>query len=121
MYCIRGDILDVVQILEVLSQHNLIRLNKPQGKYYSIYCPFHNNGNERRPSFGVLLEEERRRGTTYPQGWCHCFTCGYVKSLPEMITDILKLKNIGKSGLDWLKENVPGFDESKFSFDPCES
>lgn len=108
--------MDVERILETLQSHNLIRLNKPSGKYYSIYCPFHNNGNERRASCGVLLEDEWRNGKRYPQGLVHCFTCHYAKTLPDMVSDLLKQKNISKSGLDWLVENVPGFDGSTTEF-----
>lgn len=103
--------MEVVKILEKLADMEFIRLNRIMGKYYSIYCPFHSNGEERKPSFGVLLQEEVRNGRRYPEGWCHCFTCGYVKSLPEMITDILKSRSITQSGLDWLKENIPGFEQ----------
>lgn len=109
--------MDVVYILEKLQAENLIRLHKISNNYYTIYCPFHNNGNERRPSCGVLLHDEYKNGTKYPAGWCHCFTCGYAKSLPDMITDLLKNHNITKSGLDWLKENVDGFDADSDIFD----
>lgn len=109
--------MDVEKILEILQSHNLIRLNKPLGKYYSIYCPFHNGGNERRASCGVLLEDEWRNGKRYPQGLVHCFTCHYAKTLSEMVTDLLNQRNISKSGLDWLVENVPGFDASNTEFE----
>lgn len=102
--------MDVIQIINKLSELGHIRTNRIINSYYSIYCPFHNDGNERKASFGVLLEEEHRNGQKYPQGWCHCFTCGYVASLPDMVTDILKSKSITKSGVDWLIENIPGFE-----------
>lgn len=102
--------MDVIKILEKLSEFGYIRLNKISNSYYSMYCPFHNNGNERKPSFGVLLKEEYRNGQKYPEGFSHCFTCGYAHTLPEMIGDILKSKNISMSGLDWLVKNIPGFE-----------
>lgn len=102
--------MDVTLILEKLESLGFIRLNKIINSYYSIYCPFHNNGNERKPSCGVLLHEERRNGQLYPQGWVHCFTCGYAKSLPEAISDILSSRSISKSGVEWLQENIPGFE-----------
>lgn len=109
--------MDVIKILEVLSEQDLIRLNRPIGRYYSIYCPFHNGGQERKPSFGVLIHEEVRNGQIYPEGFCHCFACGYVNSLPNMISEILKSKNISSSGKDWLIANIPGFDETSIDFD----
>lgn len=102
--------MDVELILNKLQDMEYIRLSRVTNNYYTIYCPFHNNGNERKPSFGVLLKEEYRNRQRYPEGWCHCFTCGYVNTLPEMISDILKERSISKSGLDWLKENIPGFE-----------
>lgn len=105
--------MDVVKVLEKLESEHLIRLNKVVGKYYSIYCPFHNDGQEKKPSCGVLLETEYRNGVTYKAGFTHCFTCQYAKNLPDMISDLLKLHHISSSGIEWLKANVPGFNEDK--------
>lgn len=109
--------MDVEAILDKLNTAGLVRLNKQSGDYYQIYCPIHNDGNEKKPSCGVLLHEQVKNGTTYPQGFCHCFACNYSNTLPGMITDILKNKNISKTGLDWLKENVSGFEsDSEFEY-----
>lgn len=102
--------MDVEKILQTLESHQLIRTNKITGNWYTVYCPFHNDGNERKPSCGVLLKEEYRNGKKYPQGLWHCFSCGTVKSMPEAVTYILKQKNIQSDGLKWLSENVPGFE-----------
>lgn len=101
--------MDVEKILTTLEAHHLIRLSRITGDYYQIYCPIHSDGNERKPSCGVLLHEIYRNGNLYPEGFCHCFSCRYAKTLPEMITDVLKSKNISSSGLEWLEANVPGF------------
>lgn len=104
--------MEVIKILEKLQSFGYIRLNKQSGNYFQIYCPFHNSGNERRPSCGVLLHEEYRNGRRYPEGFVHCFTCGHASTLPDAITEILKSKSISSTGIEWLKENVPGFEES---------
>lgn len=109
--------MDVEKILEVLEQHHFIRRNRRMNNWFSIYCPFHSDGNEKKPSFGVLLQDEVRGGQVYKQGFGHCFTCGYAKSLPEMVEDILKTKSISKSGLEWLAENIPGFIAQDVEFD----
>ena len=101
--------MDVVKILETLSAVGLIRLSRITGDYYQIYCPIHNDGNERKPSCGVLLHDVYKNHTKYPAGWTHCFSCGYVNSLPDLITDILKSKSISGTGMQWLKDNIPGF------------
>lgn len=102
--------IDVELILHKLESLNMIRLNKITGDYYSVYCPIHKDGQEKRPSCGILLKDIYKGGKKYPAGWCHCFGCGYAKSLPDLISDLLKKHNISKSGIDWLKENIPGFD-----------
>lgn len=65
--------MDVEQVLHKLADMNLVRLSRPVGDYYQIYCPFHNDGNERKPSCGVLLNEQYKNGQKYPQGFTHCF------------------------------------------------
>ena len=100
---------DVEIILEKLESFGFIRVHKQVGDYMQIYCPFHSDGNERKPSCGVLLNEQFKNGRRYPQGWTHCFTCGYAESLPDMISDLLKLKSISQTGIDWLIQNIPGF------------
>lgn len=100
---------DVLTVLQKLQELGLIRLHKQSGSYYQVYCPIHSEGNERKPSCGILLEDQVRDGTLYPAGFVHCFACGYANTLPKLITDILKSKSISMSGAEWLKLNVPGF------------
>lgn len=102
--------MDVEKILRKLESLQYIRLNKITGDYYTVYCPFHKNGQERKPSCGVLLRDQYKNGQRYPAGFWHCFTCGAAKTMPEAVTEILKSHNVSKSGLDWLKENIDGFD-----------
>lgn len=249
---------DIETILHKMESMGLIRLNRPIGEYYSVYCPLPHNGHyETRPSCGVLLHDQYKNGKLTKAGWTHCFrgdtlvltdrgaipiaelcdlptikiingngdweattfknygksrlwkielcrdqvhkiiyatkdhewfidaqpglyttetlpvgrylqsvyvqdaggcpearweilsveptdlyedvyccetsthsfvldgnilthncfSCGLAKSLPDTITEILKYKNISKSGLDWLKENIPDFDEESAEFD----
>lgn len=109
--------MDVISVVEKLGELNIIRPSRIIGNYYQIYCPIHNDGNERNPSCGILLHDEVRNGQKYPEGLVHCFSCQYAKPLHEMVTDVLKAKHISnKSGLDWLSENVPGFEVSEFDY-----
>lgn len=101
---------DVVMILEKLESMNLLRLARYREPWYSIYCPFHNEGNERKPSAGVLLTEQVKNGRTYRPGDFHCFTCGKAYSLQNFITELLKQSNSTVSGLQWLKDSFPDFD-----------
>lgn len=107
---------DVDRVLEIMSSHGLLRLNRPMGDWYSVYCPFHKNGEERRPSCGVSRVDSYQGGISYRRGTFHCFTCGTVKSLVSAVGDILKNKGIQESGSDWLIKNVPGY-EAEADFD----
>lgn len=102
--------MDILEIIDKLAEFELIRKHKRVGNYMQIYCPFHNDGKERKPSCGILLVDEFRGGKKYPQGFTHCFTCGYAHTIDQTITDLLKQQNIQKSGVDWLVENIPGFE-----------
>lgn len=107
---------DVISVVDKLAEFGLVRPNKIINNYYSIYCPFHNGGQERKPSCGVLIRDEYRNRQRYRAGWFHCFTCQYSKDLNDAVTDLLKNHSIQKNGFDWLKENVPGF-EDEFQFE----
>ena len=109
--------MDVELILHKMEDMQLIRLSRPVGDYYQVYCPIHHEGQEKKPSCGVLLHDQYKNGHKYPAGFCHCFSCNWAKSLPDTITEILKRKQISKSGLDWLKENIPDFDGEVGEFD----
>lgn len=101
--------MDVIAILEKLNQHDLVKLNRRMNDWYSITCPFHNNGMERRPSCGVSLVSQTRNGVTYPEGNFHCFTCGATYSMEDGVNEILKNHHIGQTGREWLEQNVPGY------------
>ena len=100
---------DILEVLRVLESNGLIRMNKRTGDYMQIYCPIHSDGNEKKPSCGVLLKDQMKNGKKYPAGLFHCFSCGFAKNLPDAVSEILKNKSISMSGLDWLKENIPDF------------
>lgn len=107
----------VIDTVEKLSELKMLRKNRISNDWYSCFCPFHAGGQEKKPAFGILLQEQFKGGQHYPAGWCHCFACGYVKQLHEMITDLMKLKDISLDGFEWLKENIPGFEgENDFDF-----
>lgn len=109
---------DIENILHKLESFGLIRLNRPIGDWYSVYCPLPHNGHyEKKPSCGVLLHEQYKDGKRTPAGFFHCFSCSWAASMPDTITEILKTRGISKSGLDWLKENIPGFDGDVSEFD----
>lgn len=64
-------------------------------KNLMICCPFHKDGQERKPSMGILKSD----------GTCHCFTCGWVGSLSEMVSNCFGYDDWGKFGDKWLLKN----------------
>ena len=103
--------MDVIQVVDKLAEYKLVRPNKIINNYYSVYCPFHSNGQERKPSCGVVINDEYRNGRMYKAGSFHCFACGWYGDLVTSVTEILKSRSMTTTGIDWLKENVPGFEE----------
>lgn len=60
-----------------------------------VCCPFHKNGQERKPSMGILKSD----------GTCHCFACDWVGSLSEMISGCFGYDDMGRYGDKWLVKN----------------
>lgn len=71
---------------------------KVTGNNIMVKCPIHKNGQERKPSCGILVNDV---GDT-PAGTVHCFTCGYTASLPELFSYLLGDKDSAKTGEQWL-------------------
>ena len=95
--CDCGEILTELQSQLSINKIPLLRTIKDSGKDYMIQCPYHNNGQERKPSAGIRKTD----------GMFHCFSCGETHSLQEVIsycfghTDDL----LGTFGWKWLNKN----------------
>jgi len=85
-------------IQELRSQlivNHIPLLNKIQdsGSDIMICCPYHKEGQERRPSAGIRKSD----------GLFHCLACGETHSLPEVISYCLGYNDpLGKEGYKWL-------------------
>lgn len=90
---------DVVYELQRQLQINQIPyLHKIQdsGRNLMCTCPYHGNGQERRPSAGILKED----------GTFHCFACNEVHTLPEVVSYCFgKDDMFGKWGMKWIVKN----------------
>lgn len=75
----------------------LIAKQKEGPTHIQICCPYHNGGKERRPSAGIRKED----------GLFHCFACGEVHSLQEVISYCFGHTDdvIGVFGWKWLLKN----------------
>lgn len=82
--------MEIIDILHMLGDNGLIRLGKVTGDWHTIHCPFHKDGQERKPSCGVLLRDQYRNRQRWQAGTFHCFTCGTVKTFREGVLYILQ-------------------------------
>ena len=98
--------MDAVGLLEYMSSQGLIRLNKITGDYYSVYCPFHSNGQERRPSAGILLHDQYRNGQLYPELFFNCFTCHESGVATQWIPKLLSQKVVPESVKQYIEEQI---------------
>lgn len=80
-------------------------------------CPFHSGGQERNPSFGVLVEDRYSGGKVTHAGTGHCFTCGETRSLPALISDLFGYEDGGEFGKQWLLERFNFDSNSVIRFD----
>lgn len=82
-------------------------LNKMKGTTSDIMvtCPYHSLGQEKRPSAGIRRDD----------GMFHCFACGEVHSLPEIISHCFGKDDNGLFGWKWLlnKFGTVGVEERK--------
>lgn len=63
--------------------------------HIQVTCPYHSDGVERKPSAGIRKED----------GLLHCFACGEVHSLPEVISHCFEKDDGGMYGMQWLLRN----------------
>ena len=92
---IQSDTQSVLDMLKFdLAQHGVDRFHifRNNGDNIQTNCPFHKNGQERKPSFGVNGEIDR----------CHCFSCGWAGTIEEMISELYGYQDDGKFGKRWL-------------------
>ena len=93
-------LLDIfTELVNQLRANNipLIAKQRDSGEHIQITCPYHSNGMERKPSAGLRKSD----------GIFHCFACGEVHSLPEVISHCFGHDEdlIGTWGWTWLLKN----------------
>ena len=66
------------------------------GRNIMIQCPYHGNGQERKPSAGIRKSD----------GIFHCFACHEAHTLPEVISYVFGWDDMfGQQGMKWLIRN----------------
>ena len=94
------DLLTILQeLISQLRANNiqLIQKYKEGPTHIQICCPYHAGGQEHRPSAGIRKED----------GIFHCFACGEVHFLQEVISYCFGYTDdiVGKFGWQWLLKN----------------
>ena len=87
----------LIELRKQLELNGVKRFAKfiDSGKNIQTNCPFHKEGQERKPSFGI------NKNT----GECHCFGCGWSGTLSEMISNCFGKDDFGVYGNKWLIKN----------------
>lgn len=68
---------------------------KSSGNSLQCQCVYHGDGQEKKPSAGIRKSD----------GKYHCFACGEVHELPEVISHCFGKDDMGKFGWQWLLKN----------------
>lgn len=93
------DLLSIITTLKFqLDKNNIPLLYKffESGDDVMVCCPYHKDGQERRPSAGIRKSD----------GLFHCLACGETHSLPEVISYCLGFNDpFGREGYKWLCRN----------------
>ena len=98
VHYIADDIQDIIFELKTQLELNGVKRFykiKDTPRNTMVCCPFHKDGQERKPSMGILKSD----------GTCHCFTCGWAGSLSEMISNCFGYDDLGRFGTKWLIKN----------------
>lgn len=71
------------------------------GSDIMINCPFHAEGRERNPSFGILKEDKYTAKGKLSKGFGNCFACGTKMPLQTLIKTTLEIQD--EEAMSWLK------------------
>lgn len=94
--CSLSDIIKELQSQLEANRIPLLQKTFETNTHIQVSCPYHKGGQERRPSAGIRKSD----------GMFHCFSCGEVHNLPEVVTYCFGNNDIlGKFGWNWLLKN----------------
>lgn len=100
--CSPIDILNLLRIHALAKGIDVIREIKETEGAIMFTCPWHKNGQERKPSCGLIT---RQKPNGLPAGKVHCFVCDKTVNLEEFVSNCLGYFDGGIQGLKWLIEN----------------
>lgn len=100
-YTFNAELEDILQELRAQLALNGIQLlqkePKQSGNSLQVQCPYHGDGQERKPSAGIRKSD----------GMFHCFACNEIHTLPEVISFCFGHTDdhVGAWGWKWLVKN----------------
>ena len=97
---ITADISDIISTLKLQLETQGVKMFHKctdTKDNYMVCCPIHKDGQEHKPSMGILKSD----------GTCHCFACGWVGSIQELISNVFGYDDLVKFG-DELKVKEAG-------------
>ena len=94
--CELHEIITELQSQLALNNIPLIQKTNDTNNDIMVQCPYHGNGQERKPSAGIRKSD----------GQFHCFACGETHSLQEVISHCFGYNDVfGQWGWKWLNKN----------------
>lgn len=101
-------LVDEVEILQTIREQVLVQQNreilrkiKKSGNNIMVCCPFHNNGQERKPSCGILLVDKKENKA----GDFNCFACHETGTFSKFVSGCFGYDDNGEFGEKWLLDN----------------
>lgn len=98
-YTIYTPVDEILAILKIeLSEQGIYLFDvvKQTGNNFMTRCPFHKEGKESKPSFGISTD-----------GQCHCFACGWSTSdFSEFISALFGFDENSDYGQRWLLQHL---------------
>ena len=93
----------IIELRKQLDLKGIKRFSKiiVSGDNIQTNCPFHHEGQELKPSFGILTKQKGNEKA----GTCHCFACGWTGSFAEMVSNVFGYDDLGVYGGKWLIRN----------------
>jgi len=87
----------------------LFRDLKPGYPSCYVTCPFHGDGQERKPSLGIcVVEHINEAKVVIQEGQGHCFACGWAGSLVELVAACLGWETRPRRAWEWLTSRYGG-------------
>jgi len=92
-------IIDILKQIRYENGNLIFSDIRDKGSNIMFTCPYHAMGQEHHPSAAIFVGEDDRAEF----GVTHCFTCGKVVPLVELVCDTMRMDS--EQATDWLIDN----------------